>query len=77
MGNFRTADPDQGLVFKADRLAQLFPLKEGDIFSATKIRKEFGLDAAQAILGHARISVTQVYAERSMELAREVAAKIG
>jgi outer membrane protein insertion porin family len=37
--NFRTADPDQGLVFKADRLAQLFPLKEGDIFSATKIRK--------------------------------------
>ena len=37
--NFRTSDPDQGLVFKPEMLARLFPLKEGDIFSATKIRK--------------------------------------
>jgi len=37
--NFRTADPDQGLVFKSDVLARAFPIKQGDVFSATKIRK--------------------------------------
>jgi len=36
---FRSADPDQGLVFKPEYLAQIFPLKQGDLFSATKIRK--------------------------------------
>jgi len=36
---FRSADPDQGLVFKPDFLAKVFPLKEGDLFSGTKIRK--------------------------------------
>src|SRR4029077_15270967 len=36
---FRSADPDQGLVFKPDYLSRLFPLKQGDLFSATKIRK--------------------------------------
>ena len=36
---FRSADPDQGLVFKPDFLARVFPLKEGDLFSASKIRK--------------------------------------
>ncbi|MGA7920822.1 MAG: outer membrane protein assembly factor BamA [Candidatus Acidiferrales bacterium] len=37
--NFRSADPDQGLVFKPDLLARAFPIKEGEIFSAEKIRK--------------------------------------
>jgi outer membrane protein insertion porin family len=36
---FRSADPDQGLVFKPDLLARAFPIKEGEIFSAQKIRK--------------------------------------
>ena len=36
---FRSADPDQGLVFKPDFLTKVFPLKEGDLFSGTKIRK--------------------------------------
>ena len=36
---FRSADPDQGLVFKPEFLAKVFPLKEGDLFSGTKIRK--------------------------------------
>ena len=30
--NFRSADPDQGLVFKPEFLASAFPLKQGDIF---------------------------------------------
>lgn len=43
----------------------------------TEIRRKFGLEAAQVVLGHARADVTQVYAERDLELAREVAKKIG
>jgi integrase len=43
----------------------------------TEIRKTFGLEAAQVILGHAAADVTQIYAERDAEKAREVARKIG
>ena len=37
--SFRSADPDQGLVFKPAALERIFPLHQGDIFSAGKIRK--------------------------------------
>jgi outer membrane protein insertion porin family len=36
---FRSADPDQGLIFPAALLQRAFPLKEGDIFDADKVRK--------------------------------------
>ena len=36
---FRSSDPDQGLVFKPEILARVFPLKQGDVFDADKIRK--------------------------------------
>ena len=45
--------------------------------AGTEVRKQFGLEAAQVTLGHAKADVTQVYAERDAELARSVAAKIG
>jgi integrase len=45
--------------------------------AATRIRKEFGLEAAQVILGHAAADVTQVYAERDADKAREVVRQIG
>jgi site-specific recombinase XerC len=44
---------------------------------ATRVRKEHGLEAAQVLLGHARADVTQLYAERNLDLALRVAAKIG
>jgi integrase len=44
---------------------------------ATRVRKEYGLEAAQVLLGHARADVTQVYAERNEQLAAAVAEKIG
>lgn len=44
---------------------------------ATEIRKRFGLEAAQVSLGHASADVTQVYAERDLELARKVALETG
>jgi outer membrane protein insertion porin family len=36
---FISADPDQGLFFKQEFLERIFPLKKGDIFSTTKVRK--------------------------------------
>jgi len=44
---------------------------------ATEIRKMFGLEAAQVILGHASADITQTYAERNESLAAEVALKTG
>lgn len=45
--------------------------------AATEIRKQFGLEAAQVVLGHARADVTQVYAERNTALAAHVALQVG
>lgn len=45
--------------------------------AATAISKEYGLEAAQVILGHSRADVTQIYAERDAELGRRVLKEIG
>jgi integrase len=45
--------------------------------AATAIRREFGIEAAQHVLGHASLSVTEIYAEKNSESARAVAAAIG
>lgn len=45
--------------------------------AATAIRKQFGLEAAQLILGHSGADVTQIYAERDAAKAVEVARMIG
>jgi integrase len=44
---------------------------------ATKARKQFSLEHAGAALGHSKLSVTEVYAERDAGLAAAVAARIG
>jgi site-specific recombinase XerC len=44
---------------------------------ATEVRRQFGLEAGQLSLGHAKADVTQVYAERDTRLAVEVARQIG
>lgn len=43
----------------------------------TRVRREYGLEAAQVVLGHARADVTQVYAEADVAHAARVAAEIG
>jgi integrase len=43
----------------------------------TEIRKRYGLEASQAVLGHSELGVTQVYAEVDREAARRVMAEIG
>ncbi|MEL7483787.1 MAG: tyrosine-type recombinase/integrase, partial [Planctomycetota bacterium] len=44
---------------------------------ATEVRRQFGVDGAGAILGHSRLETTQVYAERSLEIANQIAAETG
>lgn len=44
---------------------------------ATEVRRQFGLEAAQVVLGHAKADVTQIYAERDSRLGAEVARRIG
>lgn len=43
----------------------------------TRVRRQFGLEAAQVVLGHARADVTQVYAETDLLRATRVAGEIG
>jgi integrase len=45
--------------------------------AATEIRRRFGLEAAQVVLGHAAADVTQIYAERDLTLAARVAREVG
>jgi integrase len=45
--------------------------------AGTEIRRVGGLEAAQVVLGHAKADVTQIYAERDVNLAMDVMRKIG
>ncbi len=44
---------------------------------AQALRNEFGLEAAQAVLGHNTLAATQIYAKKRSELAKELAEKCG
>ncbi len=41
------------------------------------MREELGLEAAQAVLGHASIQATQIYSARQDKLARRAAIELG
>ena len=45
--------------------------------AATEIRRAYGLEAAQVVLGHSKADITQVYAERDFALAADVMRRIG
>lgn len=40
---------------------------------ATEVRRDHGLESAGAVLGHTRLETTQIYAERSLQAAMEIA----
>jgi len=44
---------------------------------ATEVRRSFGLEGAQVALGHVNASVTEVYAEKNLELAVKIARRTG
>jgi integrase len=43
----------------------------------TEVRKQFGIEGAQVVLGHSKANVTEVYAERNLDLAKQIARKTG
>ena len=45
--------------------------------AATEIRRRYGLEGAQVVLGHAALGVTQVYAERDFEKAARIISEVG
>ena len=45
--------------------------------AATRIRREFGLDVARAVLGHSSVMPTQVYAEQDVAKAMEAMGRVG
>jgi hypothetical protein len=44
---------------------------------ATLIRQQYGLDAAKAVLGNTDTKITEIYAERDLELASRIMQEIG
>jgi integrase len=45
--------------------------------AATDIRKHFGIEAAQTVLGHTTLTATQIYAEKNVDAAKKIASAIG
>lgn len=45
--------------------------------AGTNLRRDYGLEAAQVILGHKTLSVTQIYAEKNVEAAKRIMAEVG
>jgi site-specific recombinase XerC len=43
----------------------------------TEIRKRFGLEASQTVLGHSHADTTEIYAERDFVLAESVMSQMG
>jgi site-specific recombinase XerC len=41
------------------------------------VRKKYGLESSQVVLGHSSANVTQIYAERDFELAKQIMSEIG
>ena len=45
--------------------------------AGTTIRRQYGLEAAQVVLGHSRADVTQIYAQRDLEKAAQIIREVG
>ena len=45
--------------------------------AATRIRREFGLEHASAVLGHKQVETTQIYSDVNLSRAVEIAARVG
>ena len=65
---------------KQDRRAELLPLWTPHQLRharGTQIKEEYGMEGAQAALGHASLSATQLYTKRMLDLAKRIAQDSG
>jgi integrase len=67
----------QGAELKAWRKAHRWHPNQLRHSAATEIRKRFGIEGAQVVLGHARAATTEIYAEVNSDRGREVARAVG
>lgn len=72
----RKSADEQGVTV-AGRLVGRFHPHQLRHNAATAIRREFGLEAAQVILGHKTLTVTQVYAEKDIAAAKKIMEQVG
>ena len=79
VGEFYTTSSYHRAIARACKLAKVPRWQPNRLrhTAGIRIRKEFGLDAAQAVLGHAHADVTQVYAEVNRAKAVSIMASIG
>lgn len=79
VGDHYTVDSYRRAVTRACQAAGIPPWTPNQVrhLAATEIRRRYGLEVAQVILGHTRADVTQVYAEVNAERARQVIGEIG
>ena len=68
---------DQRAELRAWRKARRWHPHQLRHTQATIIRREFDSEAAQVILGHSKPDTTQIYAERDLERAKSVMARVG
>jgi integrase len=78
-GEAYTADSYRQAIQNGCRKAGVDPWHPNQLRhnAATRLRREFGLDAARVILGHGSPAVTEVYAEIDREKARDVMGRTG
>lgn len=78
-GRHYTKDSYNRAIARACRKARIDPWSPNQLrhSRATELRSQFGLEAAQTVLGHSQADVTQVYAERDFDLARRIMLDIG
>ncbi len=74
-----TVDGYAQAIIVACKLAGIEPWTTNQIrhSGATRIRQQASLDAAQVILGHSNISMTETYAERNLDAALKIALEVG
>jgi site-specific recombinase XerC len=73
----RLAHQSQRDVASDDRIIPRWSPNRLRHSAATEIRKRFGLEAVQVVLGHAKADVSQIYAERDLGLAERIMREVG
>jgi hypothetical protein len=74
---FARLTPDEKAEIKAWRREHSWHPNQLRHNAATRLRKEFGVELARIILGHATAFTTEIYAEADRAQAMEVIAKVG
>jgi integrase len=73
----RKLTADQRAELKAWRKSHRWHPHQLRHSTATLIRRQFGIEAAQAVLGHTQIDTSELYAQKSLEAARQIMKEIG